>query len=85
MRLNLTPELENLVMSKVASGRYVSAGEVLREALRLLDERDTLSARRDEVRDRIRLSLEALDRGDGSDGEEFFDALTSDLRHPSAG
>lgn len=85
MRLNLTPELENLVMSKVASGRYVSAGEVLREALRLLDERDTLSARRDEVRDRIRLSLEALDRGDGSDGEEFFDTLTSDLRHPSAG
>jgi antitoxin ParD1/3/4 len=40
--VSLTPELEALVDSKVASGRYRSASEVVRTALRLLDERDRL-------------------------------------------
>jgi antitoxin ParD1/3/4 len=38
--VSLTPELEALVDSKVASGRYRSASEVVRAALRLLDERE---------------------------------------------
>jgi antitoxin ParD1/3/4 len=40
MKVHLTPELEQLVQSKVKSGRYNSASEVLREALRLLEQRD---------------------------------------------
>jgi len=35
--VSLNPELETLVDSKVASGRYRSASEVVRAALRLLD------------------------------------------------
>jgi antitoxin ParD1/3/4 len=38
--VSLTPELEALIDSKVASGRYRSASEVVRAALRLLDERE---------------------------------------------
>ncbi|NBJ13116.1 type II toxin-antitoxin system ParD family antitoxin [Microvirga arsenatis] len=38
--VSLTPELEALVDNKVASGRYRSASEVVRAALRLLDERE---------------------------------------------
>jgi antitoxin ParD1/3/4 len=38
--VSLTPELEALVDSKVASGRYRSASEVVRAALRLLEERE---------------------------------------------
>ncbi len=38
--VSLTPELEDLVDRKVASGRYRSASEVVRAALRLLDERE---------------------------------------------
>ena len=38
--VSLTPELEFLIDSKVASGRYRSASEVVRAALRLLDERE---------------------------------------------
>jgi len=38
--VSLTPELEALVESKVASGRYRSASEVVRAALRLLDEQE---------------------------------------------
>lgn len=40
MNVSLTPELEDLVRDKVASGRYLSASEVIREALRLFEEQD---------------------------------------------
>ena len=40
MNVSLTPELEKFVSSKVDSGRYNSASEVIREALRLLEEHD---------------------------------------------
>ena len=42
MNIKLTPQLEELVRSKVASGLYTSASEVVREALRLMDEQDRL-------------------------------------------
>src|SRR5277367_6746005 len=41
MNVSLTPELEKFVTTKVESGRYNSASEVVREALRLLDEHDS--------------------------------------------
>ena len=41
MNVSLTPELDKFVSSKVDSGRYTSASEVIREALRqLLEEHD---------------------------------------------
>jgi antitoxin ParD1/3/4 len=40
MNVSLTPELEKFVSDKVASGRYTSASEVVREALRLLERED---------------------------------------------
>ena len=40
MNVSLTPQLEALIQDKVASGRYGNASEVVREALRLLEERD---------------------------------------------
>ena len=40
MNVSLTPELEEFVAVKVDSGRYTSASEVVREALRLLEEHD---------------------------------------------
>ncbi len=46
MNISLTPQLEELVKKKVASGLYGSASEVLREALRLLEERDRIHALR---------------------------------------
>jgi antitoxin ParD1/3/4 len=44
MNVSLTPELENFVSAKVESGRYNSASEVVREALRLLEEHDQARA-----------------------------------------
>jgi antitoxin ParD1/3/4 len=44
MNVSLTPELEKFVSAKVDSGRYNSASEVVREALRLLEEHDSAHA-----------------------------------------
>jgi len=44
LNINLTPRLEELVRQKVSSGRYNSASEVVREALRLMEEQDELRA-----------------------------------------
>jgi antitoxin ParD1/3/4 len=42
LSISLTPHLENLVRAKIDSGMYSSASEVVREALRLLDEQDQM-------------------------------------------
>jgi antitoxin ParD1/3/4 len=41
MNVSLTPELEALVRQKLQTGQYSNPSEVMPEALRLLDERDT--------------------------------------------
>ena len=38
MNVSLTPELEQLIHKKVETGLYLSASEVVREALRLLND-----------------------------------------------
>ena len=49
MNISLTPELEQMVNAKGASGMYHSASEVIREGLRLLIEQDELKKRRIEA------------------------------------
>src|ERR1700689_4226872 len=69
MNVSLTPELEKLVESKVKSGRYQSASEVIREGLRLLDDQDRLrAAQLEEVRRKIQIGVDQLDRGEGIEG-----------------
>lgn len=46
MHISLTNELEDYVKAKVATGMYSSASEVMREALRLMEERETLDSTR---------------------------------------
>jgi antitoxin ParD1/3/4 len=65
MNISLTPELEEFVSAKVQSGRYNSASEVVREALRLLEDHD--EARASQLADfngEIGRRLSALDRGE---------------------
>lgn len=40
MNISLTSDLEKFVQAKVSTGRYQSSSEVVREALRLLEEKD---------------------------------------------
>ena len=81
MNVNLTPELETLVQSKVKTGRYNSASEVVREALRLFEERDRIRQLQiQEFRKKINKGWASLERGEGVDGEEFFRALGREER-----
>lgn len=58
MNINLTPQLEELVREKVSSGRYNSASEVIREALRLMEEQDRLRAfKLEQLREDVREGL----------------------------
>lgn len=60
MNVNLTPQLEEMVRAKVASGLYTSASEVVREALRLMDEQDRLrEARLQQLRDEVRQGVDS--------------------------
>ncbi|MBF2065086.1 MAG: type II toxin-antitoxin system ParD family antitoxin [Calothrix sp. C42_A2020_038] len=42
MNISLTPELERYIQNKVESGLYHSASEVIKEALKALQEQDML-------------------------------------------
>ena len=44
INVSLTPQLEDMIRKKVASGLYNSASEVVREALRLMEEQDRIRA-----------------------------------------
>lgn len=71
MNVSLTPELERFVQEKVASGLYNSASEVIREALRLLNEQDQLrQIRLEELRKEIAIGIEQLDRGEFTECDE---------------
>lgn len=58
MNVNLTLQLEEMVRQKVSSGLYASASEVIREALRLMEEQDRLrAAKLDQLRQDIQDGL----------------------------
>jgi antitoxin ParD1/3/4 len=83
MNVSLTRELEQFVNSKVASGRYQSASEVVREGLRLLEEKDLdRHAAFAQVKQKIAVGLEQARRGELRDGEEVFDELEKCLSKP---
>jgi antitoxin ParD1/3/4 len=71
MNVSLTPELEKLVNTKVSSGRYNSASEVVREALRLLEEHDRARASQlAEFNQELGRRMASLDRGEKVDPAE---------------
>ncbi|MGA2772064.1 MAG: type II toxin-antitoxin system ParD family antitoxin [Bryobacteraceae bacterium] len=75
MNVNLSRDLYQFVKAAVKSGRYTSASEVVREALR---ERRDEALR--EVQQQVEEGLESARRGDLLDGE----AVMQELRELSA-
>ena len=79
MNVSLTPELERLVNEKVESGLYQTASEVVREALRLLKERDHA---REQLRADVQAGFDQLTRGEGrahdkASGRQLADRIKS--------
>ncbi len=80
MNVHLTPELEQFVQTKVQSGRYNSASEVVREALRLMEQKDEVrNVQLQELRSRMDKGLSQAERGEGVDGEAFINEMIGDL------
>jgi antitoxin ParD1/3/4 len=64
MNVSLTPKLAALVAERVRSGRYGSASEVVREALRLLEDvEEVRAARLKNLRKEIAAGVNDLDHG----------------------
>lgn len=76
MNVSLTTRLEKYIASKVASGDYSTASEVVREALRALqaEERSKKAAHR-QLRKEIKEAAEQLDRGEWVPAEQVFREL----------
>jgi antitoxin ParD1/3/4 len=69
---DLGPLLERYVAKLVESGRYGSKSEVLREGVRLIQDRETQLAALDAV---IERGVADSDAGRGKPAEEVFDRL----------
>ena len=81
MNVSLTPELEQFVQNKVESGLYYSASEVIREGLRMLQEKEMLKQIQiEELRKEIQKGIEQADRGELVDGEEVFENIRAKSR-----
>lgn len=80
LNVSLTPELNSFVASLVASGLYVTSSEVIREGLRLLQEREALRRQAlAEVRRKVEVGLEQAERGETIAGVTVFEELEARL------
>lgn len=78
--ITLTPELEKFVTQRVASGQYQSISELVREALRLLEQRER---EREEafasLKQKLQRGAEQEQRGELCDGDAFMEQLLARL------
>jgi antitoxin ParD1/3/4 len=81
MDIALTPALERLISAKVASGQYETASEVVREALRFLENRDRA---REQLRADVQAGFDQLAGGEGptykSTGRQLAERIKSRSR-----
>jgi antitoxin ParD1/3/4 len=63
MHINLSPEMEKFVQSKVDSGFYSNASEVIRDAIRRMrEDEDKIAA----LRKALQVGDDQLDKGEGA-------------------
>lgn len=81
MNISITPELEKFVQSLVKSGMYNSASEVMRDALRLLAERQELRKKRlEQLNAEIQKGLDDVAAGRMVSAEEMDAELDAIIR-----
>jgi len=86
MNIALTPEQEEFVNNLVESGKYLSASDVIREGIRLLEDRYIVyQARLAELQKEIEIGMEQLERGEKIDGRELIKRLHEKNRQSAEG
>ena len=76
VNISLTPQQEAKVRERVASGEYTSVSEVMRAALRLLDQQEKLrEIQLQELREEVRAGIRQAEQGEviPADGTLFED------------
>ena len=77
MNVSLTPELDKFVSSKVDSGEYATASEVIRDGLRMLKAaEEALQARLNILREEIRKGYD----GEPVDAEEAHERIRQGMQ-----
>lgn len=86
LNVSLTPELDRFVQSRVTSGRYQTASEVVREGLRLLEvqerERD---ATFEALKQQLKEASEQADRGEFFTPDQVLEEIEALKRQRAAG
>jgi len=80
MNVSLTPELEKFVDDTVATGRFSSASEVVRAALRSLEQEQQWIAY---ARKKIEIGLQQAQEGKFVSQEEVEKLLSKHIRKPA--
>ncbi len=84
LMITLTPELEAFIETRIASGRFGTAGEVIREGLQLLEAREQeREAVIEELCQEIEVGVAQAKAGQLRDGREFFEELRRKVRPAS--
>ena len=67
MHISLTPELETRIKSRIESGLYNNASEVIREALRFMDTHEDWihEIKIAHLREQLKAGVDQLDQGEG--------------------
>lgn len=84
MHVSLTPELEARIKTKVESGLYNNASEVVREALRFMETHEEWinELKLARLREQLQEGIAQLDQGDGIriDSKAGLDDVFEDLK-----
>ncbi len=81
LNMSLSSSLRRSINRRVESGRYQSAGEVVREALRLLDERDrSRHARLTQLKAEIAIGLRQTTAGELRNGQDVLRRILENIK-----
>lgn len=83
MHISLTPELESRIRTKVETGLYNNASEVIREALRFMETHEEwiYEVKLAQLREQLQVGIGQLDQGHGinikstNELDNLFDAI----------
>jgi antitoxin ParD1/3/4 len=85
MVLSLTPEMQEFVQSKVKSGAFPSADDVIRAGIATLMQQETLSLSQDEFEPFVAEGEESVEQDGMLDGEEVYQRLQERSRRKQRG
>jgi antitoxin ParD1/3/4 len=80
MQISLTGQLEEMVKTKVASGMYNDASEVVRESLHFmqLHEKWIYQIKLEQLKTQLQTGIDQLNEGNSVEGRDFFAKLNQD-------